>query len=452
MSRVVTLAAAVLLASAAPASAQTVTLFGFAGQGQELSHTAIPAHVSGSLKVSFHGDQATGCVAYGLCPYSGTDTWVPARSGQVDVFRFRKHGRTHALAIAIIGFAGQGRGTFSKVTRAGGGTCADAQPDALDQLAATVHGRVVSMRLDGRGSTTFQTRCAGPLDGDLRSALTVRRVPLARLLRGRLAVDLGGAQAFAAHGFAGTVTSTVELRLGKPKRQRRHPPPPPGFRTVKQREVEVSYRVAAASGGLGARITGASDPTECALLDSCGLTGTLAERVPARAAGIVTVIGPVRRPRADFLAALGLSRHGDPQGLQAFGGIELRGVPTVSERTLQDGLGCRDATTMQPALSIELSGGHLRARYAGESESGTGPRTRCPGPLLVGSPAWIAPRSRSTAPLRKQTTTLRLVPGPTRSDDGYTLAPAGTLRVTLTRTRIRERVINGLAVSPPRSS
>ena len=56
--------------------------------------TQIPVRVRGALVVEFHGDQATGCAARGLCGFSGTVIWQPPPTGTLAADAFRDHGAT----------------------------------------------------------------------------------------------------------------------------------------------------------------------------------------------------------------------------------------------------------------------------------------------------------------------------------------------------------------------
>src|SRR5262249_40174612 len=140
---------------------------------------------------------------------------------------------------------------------------------------------------------------------------------LRRAMRGRLRFDLSGTHAFAVHGFAGTVTSTVVLHLAKARRQSAAGfSPPTKVRRIRSVTQRLSlFRVA---GQLTPAVPGSTNPLIGGLADSCGLTGTLrlAPRVGPSTA-FLTATGPASRPYQDFLAALGLSGTGRSNGIRA---------------------------------------------------------------------------------------------------------------------------------------
>ena len=119
------------------------------------------------------------------------------------------------------------------------------------------------------------TRCAGPLQSDIASQLARRVVDVASLSHGRTGVSLASSSDFAVHGLAGTVTSTVQLRLGRPHTHREGTGGSSSTQP-KSRLVEIDYP---------ARLNGSAlihthgDPSSCAALGSCGANGTFALQV-----------------------------------------------------------------------------------------------------------------------------------------------------------------------------
>jgi hypothetical protein len=136
-----------------------------------------------------------------------------------------------------------------------------------------VRGRRITLNLVS-GFPLLGTRCAGPLDVDLGSALPAVTLSLSRVIHGRLRIDLRGAHRFSAHGFSGVVRSTLVLRLGRAKavpHSQGSPVPTSGQRT---RIVNVTYRVQRLRGTAVADIRASSDAAVCGPLDACGLSGT----------------------------------------------------------------------------------------------------------------------------------------------------------------------------------
>jgi hypothetical protein len=173
--------------------------------------------------------------------------------------------------------------TSARVQRSGPGgqgrTCADGQGFPLfgNTGSAVARGGALTIRVLAPGGTLLQTRCAGPLDGDLASVSPAVTVPLATALRGRMSLDLSGTRAFAVHGFAGTITSTLVLNLGMPSRQSSSSSSsfPPGVKPQRLRIVTERLSLVRVQGGLSAAVSGTADPIVCRLLDTCGLSGTL---------------------------------------------------------------------------------------------------------------------------------------------------------------------------------
>ena len=428
--RLLALSVAVGAIAAAPAGAQTGTavLFGFGGPtgATIISATDIPVSTTGELVVSFHGDLATGCAASGLCGYSGT---VIVRLGSGDLFVAKyRHGR----ATGYDGFLGLGLGlgqalTVAHVERDGSGFCADVR--RLDQsLAMNIRPGVATLSLLQPDGDVLATRCAGPLDGDLAGTVPRVTTPVRSLLRGRTRFNLRGKQSFASHGLAGTVTSTIVLRLGRPQRQ---PPSsifPPGIRTQKVRTVSEQLQAGAARGSLAALVGGTADATECELLDSCGLAGTLT-LAPSfdHLSGSLHAVGPAKRPYRDFLAALGRG-PGNPRGIEVFGEIGWSQGGTVAEALTQAGT-CTDSAVLGGgAVILQPHGSGLVADYAPI----TAPRTRCPGPIVAPGET-LATGALARADLRRRTLKLSLSGGPAFQDDGYHATVSGRFAFSFRR-------------------
>ncbi len=433
MRRRVGIGVVLALAFAVPAAgAQNATqvLFGISGFGKAVSTTEVPAQLTGSLTVAFHGDRTAGCAAQGLCGYAGTVVLSPGSGADVGIERFRHRGHaTYAAALSLGG--GQfGAMTAARVQRSGGGLCGDATSPFVT-VPATISRGVVTVPLLAPGGTLLTTRCAGPLDSDLSSASPQIQLPLGQLLRGRRTLDLSGTRSFAAGGFAGTVTSTLRLGLGRPSTQ----PSARNFRGVKtrrEREVIETLAVTQARGALGLSIR--SDPATCPFLDSCGVQGSVTGMIAAQnPTASLDVIGPATRPYADFLAALGLSQTGNPRGLQVVGAVTWGSGGTLASN-LDQGVPC---TSQAP-----LGGGtvqlFLRAdRLAGSYVPLTSLRTRCPGPRLAQDET-LATGSLSLRGAGNRRFTLRMSGQGPLSDDGYSFSQQTSLTLSLRRAGLRQ--------------
>jgi hypothetical protein len=425
-----------LAAVAGPAEGQTsVALFGGPQGAKILSQTNINAGVRGDLVVTFRGDAAAGCVAHGLCPYAGTIVIRP-RSAQLTVVTYRRGGRIRHSVFAAFGVPHGGYTTSAHVTRSAGaaaeGTCADAGTSAFGgQIPASTHRRLLTIRLLGRSGSLLQTRCAGPRDGDLSAASPTATVPLARLLRGRMTLDLRGTRTFASHGFAGTVTSTLTMKLGRPQSQSGNASFPPGIKTRRVRTVTEQLTLVRVRGGLTAAVSGTSNPIVCGLLDSCGLSETLSLGGGLRGpSASVSATGPARRPYADFLAALGLSRSGRSRGIGVLGSVSWLGNVRAVMR--QAGSVCSDSAATG-AVGVPLGLGHRLGGFTGFW------RTRCPGPSFQNvGPLLGASLDRAT--LAHREFTLTLGGNETSSDDGYVIVAHGRLSLRLRRGRITHQV------------
>jgi hypothetical protein len=427
-----------LAALVGPAQAQTaVALYGGL-PGAIVSQTSINARVQGDLVVTFRGDAAAGCAARGLCSYSGT-VLVRPRSAQVSVLTYRRGRGYGHLVFVSLGSPDNGYETSARVTRSpggagAGGTCADAGNSLFPgSIPAATHGHSLTIRLLGRGGSLLPSRCAGPIDDDLSGASPAVTVPLARVLRGRMTIDLSGTRTFSTHGFAGTVSSTLTMKLGKPQVQSGNGSVPPGIKTRRIRTVSEQLTLVGVRGGLGATVRGTSDPIVCSLLDSCGVNGSLSLSGGVRGATAnVTATGPARRPYRDFLAALGLSRSGDPHGIQVFGSVSWIG--DVRASMTQAGSACSDtAATGGVGVPFTLGPG------PGGGFVGTW-RTRCPGPLFENTGSLLS-SSPDRAALGHREFTLDVRGRGASSDDGYMIVVHGRLSLRLRRGRITSQVL-----------
>jgi hypothetical protein len=434
-----TVGAAVMAASAGADSSYLVAV---GGGAKTLSFRQIPARLEGRLTVEFHGDRAAGCAARGLCGYSGTVVWQPPRTGSLGIVTYREGKKIeHQASLDLTGFnvpapfpaGGVATADVRSQPTAPGtssSACTDAAPTAAT-VDLPLRGHAVLFALARATPGLTKTRCAAPLAGDLARALVPPSLSLRRLLRGNTGISLASSGAFAGGGFAGTVSSTVRLSLGRPTSQ-------PGSSgrvrgpTVRFRSVDVRYRATLAGRVLG---TLRGDPRSCSLLGSCGAEGSFELR-PGAMRGVldISALTRARRPLRDVLTALGLRTGGNPRGIATFGSVILSGPGTFGAGFTQGAVSCRDSVASGPvAFTLQIAGGSVSATYAPFQD---GLHTRCPGPLIDSSAA-LATGSAPLRVLGRRTATIPLGAGVTLLDDGYDGRTASDLRLTITRTRIR---------------
>ena len=349
----------------------------------------IPVRVRGALVVEFHGDRATGCAARGLCGFSGTVIWQPPPTGTLAADAFRDHGAIEydvSLELSSEGLSFgplvQGGITTADVRSAPNGsagassTCTDAAATGA-AIEMPVHLRAASLTLATATPSLLGTRCAGPLQSDIASVLARRVVDIATLSHGRVGVSLASSADFAVHGLAGTVTSTVQLSLGRPTTQR-VPDVGSSPGRSKARTVVISYR-AHLEGSVVSRAHG--DPSSCAPLGSCGANGAFALSVHSTPGTLVLgAITRARRPVRDVLTALGLRKDGNPRGIQVFGIFFVRGPATYAVDVIQGASTCRDtAPAGLGTVYLSVTRGRLVAALVSDQQAS---HLRCPGPVI----------------------------------------------------------------------
>lgn len=403
---------------------------------KHLVQRTVTLKVSGAITVDFHSDAATGCATLDGCAYHGRLIWTPAGGGLLLEASYTAGGRRHSERALSFGtdnpFAGAA--TYADVIRDGSSASAG---ECVDEQSAG--GFTGGIR---RGSTfTFAlsravapTRCAGPLPGDLGGALPVITLP-AMIGQGEH-IDASGTKSFAAHGFAGTVTSTLAITVGGAQNQsgaipQGIPPgvPKPTYRRF--REVTVPIVGVQASGSLTARLTGSRSTDVCLLLDSCGIAGTLTiAPSPGPPTGAISAEVPVSRPLKDVLTALGLTKGGRTAGISVLGTVTWAERGTVSTDVIQAGT-CRDAAPLASGYAEFVAHGVKSfAEYLPGGEFGQGgPRTRCPGPFLWQSFGAVAD-AFSPKEVGRRTFSVAFTAGGPQNDDGYDAQASG--RVTLT--------------------
>jgi hypothetical protein len=261
----------------------------------------VPARITGDLIVHFHGDSATGCAARGLCGYSGTIIWTTDQPAALGVMgTTTRTGTSYSVYLNFEdnSLVGNGGGTTdADTTDPGGASCADAAYTG-SYLPFMPRGRDLRLQLADASPSVLQTRCAGPLAGDLESALPSVTVPLSTLTRGQTQLPLKRDRSFAANGFAGTVSSTLSIALGRPGRRRIQ-----RQRAELQRILTVEYR-AKLAGAFTAAVSGDADEGLCGPLGACGASGT--ESVAPQSVGQVefTAMAGARYPYAQLQRAL----------------------------------------------------------------------------------------------------------------------------------------------------
>jgi hypothetical protein len=423
----------------------------------------VDLRVSGQLLVRFHGDPAAGCATFLRCDVGGgTVRWRPqSRLGLELVFPRARDEE----AISFVSTGSPGARTAAVVRRsAADGThvCRDSRDDVLAMLPLIEADRRglrlgLGARRGGSGASSggpMGTNCGGPLPADVLRRLPARTVSLRALRRGPTRVDLSGESRFAAGGLAGTVRSTIAVRVGKSDVERRPRGLQPGPRSRRRRDrpplrsIAVEYRIERLTGSMPVAATARS--RNCARVDACGLGGTLAVTPgPARGEGYVVAYGRV--PRAALSRAVGLAPGPIPHKVSAYGYVAwTSGRGTVTAALDRDGTAaCRDTAPLSSGLlELRLRDRRVTARIgAGAPFLGADLlRTRCPGPLL----ADLKPRTELAAghlPLRalaRRRVTLRLDRGASAAARGYRLRSRPDLTLVLEREKVEHSTLRAL--------
>jgi hypothetical protein len=439
--------AACAAAAIAPAAAVAQPVFAAPG-GPLTKQTSIPVRIAGLLSVQFHGDTAAGCARWGLCGYSGTVSWQPQSTAAIQIER-TLGGHPHTAVDLIPTLTGgpqlAGGVTSATVTLAAGSSSSGSASRCLDATGAgqgaslLVRHERVTFSLARESPTLLVTRCAGPRDADVVPHLPTPTLSLAALKRGRATISLTASHPLKAHGFVGSITSTIVLHLGRPGRTRTENDSAPRGATKRGREIDVAYR-ASLNGSVVEEIRGVSDPLECGPVGSCGLTGTITLTPHVTASASLLVDAKATTPRRELLAAAGLG-PGSAGGVTGFGVMDWGGGGSVMSDLSQGTERCRDMTRLGPGgLLIATS----RRRWAVSTFPGgvigfPDTNTRCPGPSLTA--ATIVGNTAPLSSLDKRTTRIALTRGSTVTDDGYRVRIVPYLTLTLTRVRVRTKAI-----------
>ena len=445
---------ALLPASAASAQGDAYATLTFSAPGARvLDQTDLQVAIRGAVAVEYHGSPAAGCARLGLCDVSGNITWDPGRSGVLTVEKYVQQGQRR-----LAGYLITGSQTAAEVTRLtpGGQTtvCGDAE-DGLSGLSSVSSRSLaaLSLRLVDSGLADFTTtRCAGPLGEDLVKLLPVR--PLARsVLDGKSTklIDLSTTRPFSVGGFAGTLRSSVVLRVGpKVKRPRTYEETLQELNDILAkyrkpvRALEARYKVSHVGGTLAVAFHGAG---QCADLDSCGASGTT-EFQPNGSKGELELDAylPMQRPWRDLRTAFGLAHGGRLKGARVTGYGYWRsssGTLASSVAHADGGPTCTDTVPVRTGdLYVALAGDRLLLSYDLGGGFGEAAETRCPGPLMGELPLFqtLAQGSVPVSVLkhRRITAHLKLASAPF-SAPGYLGTTQQDLTVTLRRVGVRTR-------------
>jgi hypothetical protein len=314
----------------------------------------------------------------------------------------------------------------------------------------------LSFRLvDTRVADFLSSRCAGPLSEDLAKLLPVR--PLTHSVfdgKTTKVIDLSTVRPFSTGGFAGTLRSTVVVRVGPEIRK------PPGYdRVFKQleadlkkhlkpyRELVARYKITQVGGSLGVTFHGSSNAGLCAAMDSCGASGTTVFE-PQGTSGDLELDAylPKHRPWRDLRATFGLAHGGRTDGTQLNGYGEWHSASGSLSSTVahaDGGATCNDSVPLRGGdLYVFLRGDTLQLGYSVGDGFGDVTQTRCPGPLLSDLPLF-GRTAQATVParvLKKRSVTVHLVLPPQRFGiAGYDATSNQDLTVQLRRVGVRKR-------------
>jgi hypothetical protein len=397
--------------------------------------------------VTFHGDPAAGCARWGVCGYSGTVSWQPPPTAEIDIDRTA--GSHPQVSVNLVPVLNAGPQTPSGVTSAsvtldGGQSrpasrCLDANQSGQVASLVVRHGRV-TFSLARESPALLLTRCAGPRDADVLPRLPTPSVSVTALKHGRSTVSLVGSRPLASHGFTGSITSTLVLHIGRSGKPRTEGNTAPRHGRA-GRQINVTYR-ATLSGTIVEEVRGAADPLVCRALGSCGLTGTITLTPPAAATTAhLTVDARATTPRRELLAAAGLG-PGSPGPVRGFGFLGGRAGGTLVANLRQGSEHCVD-TGRPGALQLIIATGAGRwgvSMFPGEAIGGPGSSgSRCPGPTALSDT--IGSSRASLSSLDARTARIAVTIPATVHDDGYRVRIVPHLMLTLTRVKVRMKAI-----------
>jgi hypothetical protein len=401
--------------------------------GLHTSVRLVPAQLTGSLVVSFHGDQASECAAKGVCDYSGTLIFRPGSSAFLSSETLRLGAKVQTAATLALPLAVTGSQVSRSTASGQAARCADEQQPTAISLLQPKQG-IVTLSLIQSDGSLLATRCAGPLDADVAAAAPHASLPLSLLMKGRTSFDLTGSTTFAGGGFAGTVNSTVRVTLGAPRSPLGRSLLPRHIKYKRIRFVSEQLSAGLLSSTVHGNVIGVADPEVCSLVDSCGATGTITPiGGPQHVKAQLLAIGAATVPYRRFVDAL----HGQRvHGVAIEGQVQWTGGLLGATLTMP-GVSCTDSATIDGG-SLNLVIGHA-AIFTSYAPAGS-LRTHCPGPYIDEQARLAAGRApRAVLGHRSFSLTLRGT-GPL-SDDGYVVNWGGTIRITLRRGRITQHTL-----------
>ena len=410
--------------------------------------------VRGMVAATWSGDPARGCAGAGTCGLSGSVTFNPSRTGDLE---------TGEEGLGFGGRLESGPPIVRTVRDVPGSTPAL----CMDVLQDAFYGSALVDAYDGNVTAGFSGlllsagRCAGPRPPDLARALPSRSVSLRTLARGTQTIDLSGRFPFAAGSFSGAVISTVKAHIGRARRPRPARPerrveergraaPSPrgrGRSLTRYGTLTLDYGIVRLSGAIATDFSGAADPS-CRMLDACGARGTSTLSVHGHA-GRIEVQGTrvLRRgQRPTVRSELRRLRRG--RLFVEVGGKATGASAQISERLALPGApDCVDFLFAEPP---SLDFGYERdgvSAFLGPSNAGRDTdtiRTRCGGPthaIVLGEDDDEQPLAQGTIPfaaLGDKTLSVSMGSGLRFSGGGYAGARRGA--VTLDMRLLRSRV------------
>jgi hypothetical protein len=342
--------------------------------------------VGGGLAITWHGDRTRGCADAGLCGYRGSLGMHSGGDGQY--FLTVSNGRLYD----DFSYFELATPPVVRVQRAEpggeGGACTDVITRTEVSMIALPAGRGHA-RVGIGGDALSAARCAGPPLSAALARLPRPRVALSRLTSAHMTVDLSGRRRYVAGRFSGTVSSTLQLHLGRATRGSVRPTvdvpsPHPRGRLVRVVNVHALYSVTGFVGKLSTTFGGFADPP-CAELDVCGVTGSANWAILSRG-GLVVVDAEARARRSDRGFRGALAAIGRGQGYaDAYGDLRRSLGTTTADLARPDGVACHDATRIaSPGLGASFHGRRLTLLLGGEAAfdptGGDLLRAGCPGP------------------------------------------------------------------------
>jgi hypothetical protein len=197
-------------------------------------------------------------------------------------------------------------------------------------------------------------------------------------------LDLSGRSEFVSGRFAGTVVSTVKVRVGSGEPGGSSSSGPPrhhrGRRLIREVHVHASYLVTGLTGKLSATFGGLAAPL-CANLDDCGVTGTASWAILS-AGGNFALDGDAVARESDHGLRGALAAIRRAGLVTAYGSLRHALGTTAADVTRPDGAPCHDtATVVAQNISSDERGRAspvlLLDPYEPDREI---LRTGCPGP------------------------------------------------------------------------